>query len=124
MSKASRLCPSGARAIFFLAAVLAAPLHALPDPTYAALRGAKPDGRTIPVHNLVLERDAFRFQLDSGALHLLAPVQVEFGKNDVVRIGMLGMTGESTVPIDATLKLPKAPKRALVNAHGEVLARD
>ena len=74
MSKASRLCPSGARAIFFLAAVLAAPLHALPDPTYAALRGAKPDGRTIPVHNLVLERDAFRFQLDSGALHLLVPV--------------------------------------------------
>ena len=54
----------------------------------------------------------------------LVPVQVDFGKNDIVRIGMLGMTGEATVPIDATLKLPKAPKRALVNAHGEVLARD
>lgn len=54
---------------------LAAPVQAAPDPTYTALRGAKPDGRHIPVRNLVLERDAFRFQLDSGALHLLAPVE-------------------------------------------------
>lgn len=54
----------------------------------------------------------------------LVPVHVDFGKNDVVRIGMLGMTGESTVPIDVTMKLPKSPKRALVNAFGEVLARD
>ena len=74
MSMASRLCLNGAHAIFFLATAVAAPLHAVPDPTYAALRGAKPDGRRIPVQNLVLERDAFRFQLDSGALHLLAPV--------------------------------------------------
>src|SRR6185436_6300129 len=58
----------------FLAAALAAPLCAAVDPTYAALRGAKPDGRRIPVQNLVLERDAFRFQLESGALYLLAPV--------------------------------------------------
>jgi hypothetical protein len=34
------------------------------------------------------------------------------------------MMGEATVPIDVTLKLPKAPKRAVVNSHGEVLARD
>jgi peptidase M1-like protein len=74
MSMASRLCLSGALAVSCLATVLAAPLQAVPDPTYAALRGARPDGRTIPVQNLVLERDAFRFQLDSGALHLLAPV--------------------------------------------------
>ncbi len=57
-----------------LAGALAAPLQAATDPTYAALRGARPDGRKIQVHNLVLERDAFRFQLDSGALHLLAPI--------------------------------------------------
>jgi aminopeptidase N len=54
----------------------------------------------------------------------LVPVQVDFGKNDLQRIGAIGMTGESTVPIDVTLKLPKAPKRALVNGLGEVLARD
>ena len=45
-----------------------------PDPTYTALRGARPDGRTVPVNGLVLERDVFRFQFDSGAFHFLAPV--------------------------------------------------
>jgi hypothetical protein len=54
----------------------------------------------------------------------LVPLSVEFGKNDVHRIGMIGMTGEATIPIDTKLKLPKAPKRAVVNALGEVLARD
>ena len=51
--------------IFLLAAAMAAPLQAATDPTYVALRGAKPGGRKIPVQNLVLERDAFRFQLDN-----------------------------------------------------------
>src|ERR1044071_3128224 len=54
--------------------VLARPASAAADATYAALRAAKPDGRRVPVSGLVLQRDAFRFQLDSGALHLLAPV--------------------------------------------------
>ena len=54
----------------------------------------------------------------------LVPIQVDFGKNEISRIGVVGMTGEGTVPIDVTIKLPKAPKRILVNAHGEVLARD
>lgn len=49
--------------------------EAAPDPTYTALRAARPDGRRIPVQNLVLERDAFRFQLDSGEIHLLKPVE-------------------------------------------------
>jgi hypothetical protein len=66
---------SSALVLSFLAAVLAAPLQAVTDPTYAALRGVKPDGRKIQVRSLVLERDAFRFQLDSGALYLLAPVE-------------------------------------------------
>jgi len=36
---------------------LAAAAAPSPDPTYAALRAARPDGRTVPVHGLVLERD-------------------------------------------------------------------
>src|SRR5436309_152791 len=79
MSIPSRLRWTGALALslwaILIAGMIAAPLQAATDPTYAALRGAKPDGRKVPVHNLVLERDAFRFQLDSGTLHLLAPVQ-------------------------------------------------
>jgi hypothetical protein len=54
----------------------------------------------------------------------LVPIQIDFGKNELTRIGMLGLTGEATVPIDVKLKLPKAPKKVLVNAYGEILARD
>src|SRR6185436_6520395 len=71
----SRRRLNGVLAVFFLAAALAAPAQGGTDPTYAALRGARLDGRKIPVQNLILERDAFRFQLDSGALYLLAPVE-------------------------------------------------
>jgi hypothetical protein len=41
---------------------------------YRDLRASRPDGRTIPVKGLVLERDAFRITLQSGAVHLLAPL--------------------------------------------------
>jgi len=41
---------------------------------YRDLRASRPDGRRIPVKDLVLERDAFRITLQSGAVHLLAPV--------------------------------------------------
>ncbi len=50
-----------------------APAHAV-DPTYAAVRAARLDGRAVDVAGLVLARDAFRFQLDSGTFYLLAPV--------------------------------------------------
>ena len=54
----------------------------------------------------------------------LVPVYLEFDKNAVVRVGLLPMVGESSVPVDVKLKLPKRPKRVLINAHGDILARD
>ncbi len=45
------------------------------DPVYAALRSVKPDGRTLTVSNLTLERDAFRFEFASGTFHFLTPVE-------------------------------------------------
>jgi Peptidase family M1 domain len=47
---------------------------AVTDPTYAALRAARPDGRVAAVHGLVLDRDVFHFELESGAVHFLEPV--------------------------------------------------
>jgi hypothetical protein len=41
---------------------------------YRALRASRPDGRTIAVKDLTLERDAYRITLRSGTVHLLAPV--------------------------------------------------
>ncbi|HEX5757741.1 MAG TPA: M1 family aminopeptidase [Thermoanaerobaculia bacterium] len=65
-------------AVACCAAVLLAfalPAAAASDPTYAALRAARPDGRTVAVRGLVLERDVFRFTFDSGTVHFLAPVE-------------------------------------------------
>src|SRR5947209_19982042 len=54
-------------------APLAAAARAV-DPTYAALRNDPLDGRAVKVSGLVLSRDVFRFQLDSGTVSFLAPV--------------------------------------------------
>ncbi len=49
-------------------------------PEYEAIRAARPDGRRIPVSGLTLVRDAYRVELVSGVVHLLAPVDgVTFG---------------------------------------------
>ena len=48
-------------------------LSAATDPTYTALRAARPDGRTITVNDLKFDRDAYHITIN-GTLHLLAPV--------------------------------------------------
>jgi hypothetical protein len=53
--------------------LLAWPLAAADDPTYAALRAARPDGRSISLANAEFDRDVYHFTL-SGSLSLLAPV--------------------------------------------------
>lgn len=44
------------------------------DPVYVALRAARPDGRVVAVHGLVLDRDVFHLELESGTIHFLEPV--------------------------------------------------
>ncbi|HYO76719.1 MAG TPA: M1 family aminopeptidase [Thermoanaerobaculia bacterium] len=58
----------------FVCLIVSTIASAATDPTYAALRAIRPDGRTIALHNFVYERDVFRFTL-SGTLHLLTPVE-------------------------------------------------
>ncbi|HEX3110833.1 MAG TPA: hypothetical protein VHU41_17170, partial [Thermoanaerobaculia bacterium] len=43
------------------------------DPSYTALRTARPDGRMIAVNNFEFDRDVYHFKLN-GALYLLPPV--------------------------------------------------
>lgn len=42
-------------------------------PEYQAIRSARPDGHVCAIHDLVLVRDAYRFELRSGTFHFLAP---------------------------------------------------
>ncbi|HEX8153423.1 MAG TPA: hypothetical protein VF698_09875, partial [Thermoanaerobaculia bacterium] len=53
--------------------LLAFSAAAAEDPTYAALRAARPDGRTIALHDFTFNRDVYSLKLN-GTLHLLAPV--------------------------------------------------
>ena len=62
------------RVISCLLVLLVASTASAQDATYRDLRASRPDGRTIPVKRLILERDAYRLTLESGAVHLLAPL--------------------------------------------------
>jgi hypothetical protein len=59
--------------------------------------------------------DTFR-----GVPHLY----VDLGKSEVAHIGSLRMTGRTTIPIDLTMRMPREPKRAVLNANHDVLYRD
>lgn len=54
----------------FLPADAASPVDA-----YTSLRQAGLDGRTVPVEDMTLERDAFEIRFGNGQFHLLAPVE-------------------------------------------------
>jgi hypothetical protein len=57
-----------------LSLAVCAAAFAASDPSYTALRAARPDGRTIALTNFVFDRDVLHFTLN-GKLHLLAPVE-------------------------------------------------
>lgn len=52
------------------------------------------------------------------------PLYIEFGKGELVRFGVVSFTGKQTVPVDATVKLPKKPSRIVGNALHDVLVRE
>jgi hypothetical protein len=60
----------------------------------------------------------------SKGFRALVPIYVELSKTESARVGVLPFVGEATVPVDVQIALPKKPKRALINARGEVLARE
>ena len=54
--------------------VVAAVLRGESDPTYTALRAARPGGPVVAVEDLTLERDVFRFRFGRGTFQFLEPV--------------------------------------------------
>jgi hypothetical protein len=88
-------------------------------PRYVAdLKVEKADGEQWRIHGQVKQEGV------GQDFRAVVPLQVDFGKNETATIGLVPMKGESAVPVDMKVKLPKKPKKALVNAHGEVLARE
>ena len=54
--------------------LLAKVVLAAEPPEYTQMRAARPDGRTIAVQNLKIDRDVYRFHFTSGTFHFLAPL--------------------------------------------------
>jgi hypothetical protein len=54
----------------------------------------------------------------------LIQVYVEFPKGEIAHLGTLSLKGNTTTPVDVTVKLPKAPRRVVLNAFHDVLTLD
>lgn len=94
-------------------------VHGTDIPRYVAdLKVEKADGDQWRIHGQVKQEGV------GQDFRAVVPLQVDFGKNETATIGLVPMKGESAIPVDVKVKLPKKPKKVLVNAHGEVLARE
>ena len=87
-------------------------------PRYVQDLKIEPAGEETRIHGTIRQEGV------SKDFRALVPIYVEFGKNETARVGMLPLVGETTVPVEVKLKLPKKARKALINVHGEVLARD
>lgn len=87
-------------------------------PRYVADLKAEKAGEETRIHGTIRQEGVTK------DFRMVVPIYIELDKGQVFRVGQLPIAGETTVPVDVKLKLPKKPRRVLINAHGEVLARD
>jgi hypothetical protein len=87
-------------------------------PRYVVDLKVEPAGEETRIHGTLRQEGVGK------DFRALVPIYVEFGKNETARVGMVPMVGEASVPVDVKLKLPRKARKALLNVHGEVLARD
>ena len=87
-------------------------------PRYVADLKAEKAGEETRIHGTIRQEGV------SKDFRMVVPIYIELDKGQVFRVGQLPIAGETTVPVDVKLKIPKKPRRVLINAHGEVLARD
>ena len=60
----------------------------------------------------------------SESFRALVHLYIEFPKGEVAHWAVVPFIGNKTMPVAASLRLPKKPKRVVVNAFHDVLARD
>jgi len=58
-----------------------------------------------------------------ATFHTLVPVYLDFGDERFQKLGMVHLTGAATQNLSVDLPLPQKPRRAIVNAHNDVLSR-
>ncbi|HYX23288.1 MAG TPA: M1 family aminopeptidase, partial [Thermoanaerobaculia bacterium] len=85
-------------------------------PRYAQDLKVESAGEETRIHGTIRQEGV------SKDFRALVPIYVELGKNQTARVGLVPLVGEASVPVDLKVKLPKKAVKALINAHGEVLA--
>jgi peptidase M1-like protein len=93
-------------------------VYGIEIPRYTSDLKAEPAGEETRIHGTIRQEEV------SKDFRAVVPIYVELGKNETARVGLVPMIGETSLPVDIKLKLPKKARRVFLNAHGEVLARD
>ncbi|HEX9163052.1 MAG TPA: M1 family aminopeptidase, partial [Thermoanaerobaculia bacterium] len=60
----------------------------------------------------------------SAGFRTLVPVYLDFGGDKLARLGQIRLVGQTPTTIDVEVALPSAPRKIVVNALHDVLARD
>ncbi|HUP63482.1 MAG TPA: M1 family aminopeptidase [Thermoanaerobaculia bacterium] len=60
----------------------------------------------------------------SGSFVSIVPIYADFGRDMVISMGSVRLVGNTTMEIDVAVPMPRAPRRILLNAFHDVLARD
>jgi len=60
----------------------------------------------------------------SADFRTLDHLYLEFAKGEVGHLGVIPLIGSTTKSVDFTVRLPRAPKRVLLNTLHDVLSRD
>ena len=53
----------------------------------------------------------------------LVPIYLDFGDNRVQKLGVIPLNGPATQKLSVDVQLPQKPRRVLINARNDVLAR-
>jgi len=63
-------------------------------------------------------------ELVSPGFRTVVPIYIDMGGDSIARLGQVQVTGQTPAKIDVTIPLPKAPRKVVINALHDVLARD
>jgi len=93
-------------------------VHGTEIPRYVSDLKVEKAGGKFRIHGTVSQEGV------SPEFRAFLPLYVEFKKGEYGQFGAVPMIGSTSRPIDVELDLPAKPRRALVNAYYDVLARE
>ncbi|HUP46118.1 MAG TPA: M1 family aminopeptidase [Thermoanaerobaculia bacterium] len=94
-------------------------VHGTEVPRFASTLEAQP----LPEGKYRIRGTVSQEDVSAGFLSVV-PIYADFGKDRLIPIGSIRLEGTESAPVDVEMTLPWAPRRIVVNARQDVLARD